>query len=134
MTTQNNDLLKVVRKQQAQIDKHKTQIDELLKQNGQLISKIGTTTNTKTGGGTGEGAGNGNRGRNQGNGNRNTNGNGNHNTNSNNTGSDAGAGTNNRPYNLPKCHLIVGNWIRTNTKYLIIGRVFKMRHAGVKYQ
>ena len=31
MTTQNDDLLKVVRKQQAQIYKQKTQIDELLK-------------------------------------------------------------------------------------------------------
>ena len=30
MTTQNDDLLKVVRKQQAQIDKQQTQIDELL--------------------------------------------------------------------------------------------------------
>ena len=47
MTTQNNDLLKVVRKQQAHIDKHQTQIDELLKQNGQLINNIGN--NTKTG-------------------------------------------------------------------------------------
>ena len=37
ITTQNNDLLKVVRKQQAQIEKHQTHIDELLNQNGQLI-------------------------------------------------------------------------------------------------
>ena len=34
MTTQNDDLLKVVRKQQAQIDKQQTHIEELLKQNG----------------------------------------------------------------------------------------------------
>ena len=46
MTTQNDELLKVVRKQQAQIDKQKTYIDELLKQNGQLINKIGNNTNT----------------------------------------------------------------------------------------
>ena len=46
MTTQNDDLLKVVRKQQAQIDKQQTQIDELLKHNGQLINKIGTNINT----------------------------------------------------------------------------------------
>ena len=31
MTTQNDDLLRVVRKQQAQIEKHQTQIDELQK-------------------------------------------------------------------------------------------------------
>ena len=52
MTTQNDDLLKVVRKQQAQIYKNQTQIDELLKQNDQLINKIGTTNNTNTGGAT----------------------------------------------------------------------------------
>ena len=95
MTTQNDNLLKVVRKQQAQIDKKKTQIDELLKQNGQLISKVGTTTNNNTGGRTSGRAGNGNHGRNRGNGNLNTNGN--------NMGSDAGAGTNNIPYNCLKC-------------------------------
>ena len=46
MTTQNDDLLKVVRKQQYHIDKQHTHIDELLKQNGQLINKIGNNTNT----------------------------------------------------------------------------------------
>ena len=95
MTTQNDDLLKVVRKQQAKFDKQKTQIDELLNQNGQLVSKIGTTTNNNTGGVTGGGAGNDNHGRNRGNCNRNTNGN--------NTGSGARAGTNNRPNNCLKC-------------------------------
>ena len=54
MTTQDDDLLKVVRKQQAHINKHQTQIDELLNQNGQLINKIGTNTNT--GGSTSAGA------------------------------------------------------------------------------
>ena len=94
MTTENDNLLKVVRKQQAQIDKQQTKIDDLLNHNGQLISKIGTTTNNNTGGGTGGGAGNGNHGRNRGNGNCNTNGN--------NTGYDAGAGTNNGPDNRLK--------------------------------
>ena len=54
MTTQNDNLLKVIRKQQAYIDKQKTNIDELLKQNGQIINKIGTNTNT--GGQTSAGA------------------------------------------------------------------------------
>ena len=54
MTTQNYDLLKVVRKHQEKIDKQQTHIDELLKQNGQLINKIGTNTNT--GGATSAGA------------------------------------------------------------------------------
>ena len=54
MTTQNDDLLNFVRKQQAQIDKQQAQIDELLKQNGQLINKLGTNTNT--GGATSAGA------------------------------------------------------------------------------
>ena len=75
MTTQNDDLLKVVRKQQAQIDKWQTQIDELLKQNDQLINKIGNNANT--GGPTSAGAENSHRGRYRGNqnntGNRNTN-------------------------------------------------------------
>ena len=39
MTTQNDDLLKVVRKQQDQIDKQKTQIGELMNHSGQLIKK-----------------------------------------------------------------------------------------------
>ena len=85
MTTHNDDLLKVVRKQQDQIDKQQTQIDELLKQNGELINKIGTNTNT--GDATSGGAENTYCGRYYGN--RNTNGNGNRNTNSNDTGSDA---------------------------------------------
>ena len=89
--------MKVVRKQQAQIDKQKAQIDELLKQNVQIINKIGTTTNTNTGGATSGGAKNTHRVRYSGN--RNTNGNGNCNTNSNDTRSDAGDGTNNRPDN-----------------------------------
>ena len=46
MTTQNDDILKVIRKQQSQIYKQQTHIDELLKQNGQLINKIGKNTNT----------------------------------------------------------------------------------------
>ena len=46
MTTQNDNLLKVIRKHQAQIDKQQTHIDELLKQNGQLINKIGNNANT----------------------------------------------------------------------------------------
>ena len=54
MTTQNDVLLKVVRKQQAQIDKQQTQINELLKHNGQIINKIGNNTNT--GGPTSAGA------------------------------------------------------------------------------
>ena len=54
MTMQNDDLLKVVRKHQEQIDKQQTQIDELRKQNGQLINKLGTNTNT--GGATSAGA------------------------------------------------------------------------------
>ena len=95
MVTQNDDMLKVVRKQQAQIDKQQTQIGKLLNQNGLLISKIGTTTNNNSGGRTGWGCGNGNHGRNRGNGNRNTNGN--------KTGSGAGAGTNNGPNNRLKC-------------------------------
>ena len=61
MTTHNDDLLKVVRKQQAQIDKQQTQIDELLNQNGQLIKKIGNNTNT--GGPTSAGAENSHCGR-----------------------------------------------------------------------
>ena len=52
MTTQNDALLKVFRKQKDQIDKQQTQIDELLKHNGHLINKIGTNTNT--GGATSE--------------------------------------------------------------------------------
>ena len=93
----------MVIKQQAHIDKQLTQIDELIKHNGQLISKVGTTTNNNTGGGTDGGAGNGNCCRNQGNSNRNTNGNGNRNTNGNSTVSDAGDGTNNGPKNRLKC-------------------------------
>ena len=54
MTTQNDDLLKVVRKQQSQIDRQQRQIDELLNQNGQPINKIGNNTNT--GGPTSAGA------------------------------------------------------------------------------
>ena len=99
MTTQNDDLLKVVRKQQAQLDKQQTHIDSLLKQNGHLINKIGTNTNT--GGATSAGAENTHRGRYRGN--RNKNGNGNRNTNSNDTVSDAVYATNNRTNNLPKC-------------------------------
>ena len=45
MTTQNDDLLNVVRKQRAQTDKQQTHIYELLKQNGQLLNKLGTNTN-----------------------------------------------------------------------------------------
>ena len=41
-----DDLLKVVRKKQSQINKQKTKIEELLKQNNQLINKLGTNTNT----------------------------------------------------------------------------------------
>ena len=97
MTTQNDDLLKIVMKQQAQIDKQQTQIDELLKQNSQLINKIGNNTNT--GGPTSSGAENSHRGRYRGNHN-NT---GNRNTNSNETGPYTAAATNNRTKNLPKC-------------------------------
>ena len=93
--------MKVVRKHQAQIENQQTHIDELLKQNGHLINKIGTNTNTNTGGATSGGSGNTHFGRYLGN--RNTNDNGNCNTNSNDAGSDAGAGTNNRTENLPKC-------------------------------
>ena len=75
--------LKVVKKQQSQIDKQQTKIDELLKQNGKLINKTGTTTNTNTGGATSGGAENAHRGRYLGN--RNTNSNGNCNTSSNKT-------------------------------------------------
>ena len=46
MTTQNDDLLRVLRKHQEHIYKNQTHIDELLKQNGQLINKLGTNTNT----------------------------------------------------------------------------------------
>ena len=97
MTTQNDDLLKVVRKQQAQIDKQQTQIDELLKQNGQLINKIGNNTNT--GGPTSAGAENAHRGTYLGN-QKNT---GNRNTNSNETGPETAAATRNRTKNRPKC-------------------------------
>ena len=91
----------VVRKKQAQIEKQKTQIDELLKRNSQLIKKIGTTTNTNTGGATSGGAEDTHHGRYRGN--RNTNGNGKRNTNSNETRLDTGAGTNNRTNILPNC-------------------------------
>ena len=84
MTTQNEDLMKVFRKQQDQIHKQQTHIDELLKQNGQLINKIGTNTNT--GGATSGGAKKNHRGRYLGNGNTNGNGNGNRNTASNGSG------------------------------------------------
>ena len=114
MTTQNDDLLKVVRKHQAQIDKHNTHIYELLKQNGQLINKIGTNTNT--GGPTSAGAENTHRGRYRGN----RNNTGNRNTNNNETGSDTVAATSNRkkvalsaPF-VPFVRiqrLIVGSWI-----------------------
>ena len=97
MTTQNDDLLKVARKQQAKIDKHQTQIDELLKQNGQLIKNIGNNTNT--GGPTSAGAENAHRGRYQGN----RNNTGNHNTNRNETGPDNAAATINITNNCPKC-------------------------------
>ena len=101
MTTQNDDLMEVVRKQQAQIDKQQMQIDGLLKQNGQLVNKIGTTTNTITGGATSGETEDTHCGRYCGN--RNTNDNNNGNTNNNDTGSGAGAGTNNRTNNCPKC-------------------------------
>ena len=101
MTTQNDNLLRVVRKQQTQIDKQQTHIDEMMKHNGHLTNKMGTNTNNNTGGATNGGSGNTHRGRYRGN--RNTNGNGNRDTNSNDTGSDAGAGTNNRNDNRPKC-------------------------------
>ena len=97
MATQNDDLLKVVRKQQAQIYKQQTQIDELLKQNGHIIKTIGINTNT--GGATSAGAENTHRGRYRGN----RNNNGNRNTNNNDTGSDAVEATNNRTNNRPKC-------------------------------
>ena len=98
MTTQNNDLLKVVRKQQAQIDKQKTHIDEMLKQKGHLIKKVGTNTNT--GGATSAEVENIHFGRYHGN--RNSNSNGNRNTIRNDTGSDDVADTNNRTNNCPK--------------------------------
>ena len=97
MTTQNDDLLKVVRKHQAQTCKQQTHIDELLKQNSQLINKIGTSTDT--GGTTSAGTENTHRGRYLGN----RNNKGNHNTNNNDTGSDAVAATNNRTNNIHKC-------------------------------
>ena len=96
MTTHNDDILKVVRKQQAKIDKQKTQIDELLKEIGQPINKI--DNNTNTGGPTSAGAENAHRGRYRGNHN-NT---GNCNTNSNETGQDTAAATSNRTNNRPK--------------------------------
>ena len=97
MTTQNDALLNVVRKQQAQTCKQQTQIDELLKQNSQLINKIGTSTDT--GGTTSAGKENTHRVRYRGN----RNNNGNRNTNNNDTGSDAVASTNNRTNNIHKC-------------------------------
>ena len=81
--------MKVIRKQQAQIDKQKTHIDELLKQNGQLINKIGTNTNT--GGPTNARAENTHRGRYRGN----LNNTDNCNTNNNDTGSGTAADTRN---------------------------------------
>ena len=87
MTTQNDDPLKVVRKQQENIDKKQTQIDELLKQNGQLINKIGNNTNT--GGPTSAGAENSHRGRYRGNPNNTSN----RNTNSNATVPDTATAT-----------------------------------------
>ena len=88
--------MKVVRKQQAHIDKHQTQIDELLKQNGQPINKVGT--NTKIGGSTSAGAENTHRGRYRGN----LNNTDNCNTNNNDTGSETVAATRNRTNNRPK--------------------------------
>ena len=46
MTTQNDDILKVVRKQQDQTEKQQTQIDELMKHNGELINNLGNNINT----------------------------------------------------------------------------------------
>ena len=97
MTTQNGDLSKVIRKNQAQIDKENTNIDELLKHNGQLINKIGTNTNT--GGSTRTGAENTHLSRYRGN----RNNTGNLNTNNNDTGSDTVAATSSRTNNCPKC-------------------------------
>ena len=97
MTIQNDDLLRVVRKQQSQIDKHQTQIEKLLKQNGQLINKI--VNNTSTGGPTNAGAENTHRGRYLGN----RNNSGNSNTNSNETRLDTGASTITITKNCPKC-------------------------------
>ena len=130
MTTQNDDLLKVVRKQQAQIDKQKTEIDELLKQNGQLINKIGTTANT--GGATSGGAVNNHRGRYR----------VNRNTNATATATPTPAAmtwyqtlglaptteptiSQSAPFSPFVCmqQLIVGSWIRTKAKDLIIGQV-----------
>ena len=54
MKMQNYEMLKVVRKQQEQIDKQQRKIDEMLNQIGQLINKMGTNTNT--GGPTSAGA------------------------------------------------------------------------------
>ena len=73
------------------------QIDELLKQNGQLINKIGNNTNT--GGPTSAGAENAHRGRYRGN----RNNTGNRNTNSNETGPDTEAATSKKTKNRPKC-------------------------------
>ena len=116
MTTHNDELLKVVRKQQAQIDKHQTHIDELLKQKGQLINNIGNNTNT--GGQTSAGAKNAHRGRYRGN----RNNSGNCNINRNETRPDTAAATINRKTISPSAPivpfvhtqwLIVGNWIKT---------------------
>ena len=125
MTTQNDNLLKVVRKQEAQIDKQQTQIDELLKQNGQLINKIGNNTNT--GGPTSAGAENSHRGRYQGN----RNNTGNRNTNSNERDRTLQMPTATEQKTSPSApfapfvhtrRLIVGNWIKTRAKDLITGR------------
>ena len=99
MTTQNDDLLKAVRKQQAKIYKQQTQIEEILKHNGQLINELGTHTNT--GGATSAEAENTHRGRYQ----RKRNNTGNRNTNNNNTGLSAVATSNNRTNNSPKCNV-----------------------------
>ena len=96
MTTHNNDLSKVVRKQKARIDKQHKHIDELLKQNSQIIKKIGNNTNT---GGPSAGAENTYRGRYRGN----RNNTGNRNTNNNDTGSDTADANSNRRNNRPKC-------------------------------
>ena len=96
MTTQNDDLLKIIKKKQAHIEKQQTQIDELLKKNRQLIKNIGSNTNTR--GATSAGAENIHRGRYHGN----RNNNGNRNTNSNDTISETVAATNNRTNNRPK--------------------------------
>ena len=69
----------------------------MLKQNGQLINKIGTNTNT--GGPTSAGAENTHLGRYRGN----RNNTGNRNTNNNETGSNTTADTRNRTNNHPKC-------------------------------